>query len=100
MDKITKAEQAAVTLSEVVNDYDGEGIRIVFDKMMNQHRTLQQMFTNRFIIPYIRQMAERCDIGQYDLRNKAACKACKDMWEGLKQARGITDDDAVNLPMI
>ena len=68
--------------------------------MLSEHCTLQQMFTNRFIIPFIREMAKRDDNGNNDPRNAAACKACKDMWEGLKQARGLSDDDDFNLPMI
>ena len=100
MDRIEMAEQAASALTRVLNDYDSEGIRIVLNKMLNEHATLEQMFTNRFIIPFVRKMAERYDNENYDPRNEAACMACKDMWEGLKEARGITDDESVNLPMI
>lgn len=100
MDKVSKAEQAARELLGVVNSYDSEGIRIVLDRVLNEHPTLEQMFTNRFIIPFVRKMAERYDNELYDPRNEAACKACKAMWEGLKQARGISDGDSLNLPMI
>lgn len=100
MDKAEKAEQAARELLGVVNDFDSEGISIILNRMLNAHRTLEQMFTNSFIIPFVRKMAERYDNELYDPRNEAACKACKDMWEGLKQARGISDGDALNLPMI
>ena len=100
MDKREKAEQAARELLGVVNDYDGEGIRIILNRMLNEHRTIEQMFTNRFIIPFVHKMAERWDKENYDPRNEVACKACKDMWEGLKQAWGFSDDDVPNLPMI
>lgn len=100
MDKVEKARQVAADLMVVVNDYDGEGIRTVLYLVLYEHPTLEQMFTNRFIIPFVRKMAERWDKENYDPRNQAACKACKDMWEGLKQARGISDGDALNLPMI
>lgn len=95
-----KAEAAARSLMSVVNDYDSTGLRIVLDKMLNEHRTIEQMFTNRFIIPFVRKMAERYDNKLYDPRNEMACKACKAMWEGLKQAWGFSDGDIPNLPMI
>ena len=98
--KVERAEQAARELLWVVNDYDTEGIRIILNRMLNEHPTLEQMFTNRFIIPFVRKMAERLDKENYDLRNAAACNACNAMWKGLKQDRGISDGDAVNLPMI
>lgn len=100
MDKVSKAEQAARELLGVVNDYDSEGIRIILNRMLNEHRTIEQMFTNRFIIPFVRKMAERWDKENYDPRNQAACKACKAMWEGLKHELGVTDADEVLLPMI
>ena len=100
MDNSEKARQVASGLLGVVNSYDSEGIHIVLERVLHEHPTLEQMFTNRFIIPYVRKMAERWDKENYDLRNAAACKACKDMWEGLKQARGISDGDVLNLPMI
>ena len=95
-----RAHDTAVNLACVTNDYSSKGIKGVLEYMLNEHPTLQQMFTSRFIIPFIRKMAERYDNELYDPRNEAACKACKDMWEGLKQAMGITDDDSVYLPMI
>ena len=100
MSDYNKAKETAISLACVTNNYSREGLNTVLSYMLSEHCTLQQMFTNRFIIPFIREMAKRDNNGNNDPRNAAACKACKDMWEGLKQARGLSDDDDFNLPMI
>lgn len=79
---------------------DGEDMEYIVNSMLNLHRTLNQAFTGRMIIPFVRGMAARYAEGQYDARNEAACKTCAAMWEAAKKLYGVGDDCAFRLPLI
>lgn len=98
--RVKTAEDTAAALMGVLNNYDGTDIRIVLDKILSEHRTLQQMFVSRIVIPTIRILAKRYDEGWYDARNEMACKVCKEMWNTLAEMYGIAEDEPFSLPMI
>lgn len=49
----------------------------VIEVFSNEHRTLQQAFFNKIILPVIRRCIEANDNNWYDLRNEAMVKCAK-----------------------
>ena len=96
------AQTAATALERAINSFgSGEGSAYIVDKMLSMHRTLNQKFTGEIILPFIREMAKKYDAQRYDLRNEAACKICRVMWDAVKKEYGIENDsDDFGLPLI
>lgn len=91
---IENAEKAAAELERTVNSFgSGESTAYVVDKMLSMHRTLNQKFTGEIILPFVREMAKKYDSMRYDLRNEAACKLCRVMWNAVKTEYGLEGDD-------
>ena len=94
------AETAAIALERTVNSFGSdENSKYIVEKMLTMHRTLNQKFTGEIILPFIREMAKKYDAKGYDLRNEAACKICRVMYDAVKKEYGIEDDD-FRLPLI
>lgn len=103
MDKISENAKTAVdALKRTVNSFDcGDNAEFIVAQMLYMHRTLNQAFTDGIVVPFIRKMAKMYDSGSYDLRNEAACRVCRVMWDALKAEYGLNDDSAdFRLPMI
>jgi hypothetical protein len=49
----------------------------VIEVFSNEHRTLQQAFFGKIILPVIKRCIEAHDNKWYDLRNEAMCKCAK-----------------------
>ena len=96
------AETAAAELERTINSLGGEeNAMVIVRKMLFMHRTLNQSFTSRIIIPFIREMAKFYTDGRYDVRNHEACRICRIMYDALKAEYGRQgDDDGIALPMI
>lgn len=97
-----KAESAASAVESIINQYGGHtDAETMVSHFCGMHRTLQQAFTSRIIIPFIRRLAMNYTDGWYDPRNETACKACRAMYDALKAEYGREgDDDEIALPMI
>ena len=96
------AETAATAMERTMNTYGGmEDADFIVRHFCSMHRTTNQSFVSRIILPFVRQMAVHYDTGVYDGRNEAACRICRKMWDAVKENLGIEDDtEEVRLPMI
>lgn len=72
------------------------------DVLISEHRTIQQKITGDVIIRFVKMMAHKFDQNLFDVRNEYACKACKVMWEALKNdfPERFANDMPTKLPMI
>ena len=96
------AETAATAMERTINLFGSdENMKYIVEHFLTMHRTLNQKFTGEIIIPFVKAMAQKYDAHRYDLRNEAACKVCRVMWDAIKAEYGIQDDATdFNLPMI
>ena len=95
------AKNAAKALEEAVNIGGAEeNMAYVCAAMLNLHRTLNQSFAGKMVIPFIRKMAENWENGDYDDRNREACRLCSVMWDALKAECTIDFNGEVVLPFI
>lgn len=97
-----ETEELAKKLERAINCFGNEeDMKFLVEEMCYMHRTLQQSFFGKFILPLVKKMAENYNYRNYDARNEAACKLARDMWSGLVCENphfAVTDDTA--LPMI
>ena len=85
-----QVQKVATELEECVNAMgNGENMAYLASKMANMHSTLAQSFTGKFIVPFVKKMAEKYEYGDFDMRDKAACIVCDAMWKALKDG-GLT----------
>ena len=96
------AETAATAIERTINSFGSdENTKYIVEHLLTMHRTLNQKFTGEIILPFIRAMAQKYDAHRFDLRNEAACKVCRVMWDAIKAAYEIEDDSAdFRLPVI
>lgn len=93
LDKIAEGIEDSVN---VMGTTSTDSMSYLVNKMLYMHRTLNQSFTSKFIIQFIKRMAENYEKGYYDARNEVACKICSEMWNLLKSKYG----DEIHLPLI
>ena len=96
------AQTAATAMVRSLNTFGSdENSKYIVEKMLTMHRTLNQKFTGEIILPFIQAMAQKYDAHRFDLRNEAACKVCRVMWDAIKAEYEIEDDAAdFRFPMI
>ena len=96
------AETAATAMERTINSFGSDdNSKYIVEKMLTMHRTLNQKFTGEIILPFIQAMAQKYDAHRFDLRNEAACKVCRVMWDAIKAEYEIEDDAAdFRLPVI
>lgn len=63
-------------VADFVNAFGIQHLKQFVEEMGQQHWTLQQSFT-RLCFMWIDHLAEKEQLGQYDLRNEASCKMAK-----------------------
>lgn len=56
------------------------------EEMSNEHRTLQQCFTN-LCSAWIRKCAEKKENGQFDARNEWSCKVSKEIVDAVEDVK-------------
>ena len=93
LDKIAKGIEDSVN---VMGSDSNDSMSYLVDKMLWMHRTLNQSFTSKFILQFIKRMAENFEKNCYDARNESACKICWEIWGVLKNTYG----DEIYLPLI
>ena len=93
-----EAKDIADALINSVNCLGGptEYTEEVLHGLVYAHRTLNQAFVGRYVIPFIRMMAENYRSGNYDGRNEFACKLCDIMLNSVEEKYGRLD----SLPLI
>lgn len=94
LDKIAKGIEESVN---VMGTTSTDSMSYLVDKMLHMHRTLNQSFFSRFILRFIKRMAENFEKKWYDDRNEIACKICWEIWGVLKNTYG---DEILHLPLI
>jgi hypothetical protein len=104
-EKTKQIENVALELERIVNAMGtDEATDLLVDKLSRMHRTLVQSFASKVIIKFILKLAENYESGWYDLRNEAACKACKTMKDAIIKAYNLDEDFikkyGFNLPLI
>ena len=96
-------KELSAELNGVANRLDGgDDLKELVQDVVYTHPTINQSFTGRFILQFVKTMAERYESNCYDRRNEAACKACKAMWDGLLKEFPYMGKDGnyVSLPLI
>ena len=92
-EKIEQVNNVALELERIVNAMGtDEATDFLVDKLSYMHRTLVQSFTSKVIIKFILKLAENYENERYDLRNKAACKACKTMKDAIIKEYNLDED--------
>lgn len=92
------AKKLIELLEDTVNSGYGTGdLNDAANAMTRMHRTLIQKFTNVFMLPFIREMAKKYDIGDYDDRDEVACRLCRYLLDCIREKYGIED---ISLPFI
>lgn len=96
------AETAATAMERTINSFGSdENSKYIVEHFLTMHRTINQKFTGEIILPFIREMAKKYDAHRFNLRNEAACKVCRVMWDAIKAEYEIEDDAAdFRLPLI
>lgn len=79
-----KAKLAAEAVEDAINFY--APIAEFVTHIAGMHKTLQQKFIGRVVIPLVREFAKRNANGNFDDRNEWACKTCAAMYNGLETA--------------
>jgi len=73
-EELSKGQQAAQTMSNLVNSYGSEERKKFIEAMANDHRSLQQSFT-RLCVDWFRKLENQ----SHDLRNEASVKLAKEL---------------------
>ena len=60
----------------------------VLSNLLYAHRTLNQAFVGRYVLPFVQKMAEGYRSGDYDGRNEFACKVCAVMAAAVEKEFG------------
>jgi hypothetical protein len=92
-------KEIGLEISRMVNNFNcTEDVCDMLNTLLNDHRTLQQMFCGKFVMNYIRKMALKYKDGMYDDRNECVVKCCNIMWEALKNEypNSFKDDSQVS----
>lgn len=84
MNNENKAIIAAEAVEDAINSY--APIAEFVNHIAGMHKTLQQKFIGRVVIPLVRELAKRHEDGNFDDRNEWACKTCAAMFSGLEMA--------------
>ena len=84
-----QVKKLAQELSNVVNEFERTGVKILIEEMSQDHRTLQQGYT-RFALEWLYHLSQLPE-GHYDLRNQASVEIAKkiDKAVDLKYARQL-----------
>ena len=93
-----EAKDIASELINSVNCLGGptEYTEEVLHNLVYSHRTLNQAFVGRYVLPFIQKMAENYRSGNYDGRNEFASKVCNVMAEAVEKEFGKLE----SLPLI
>ncbi len=96
------AETAATALENAMNQYGGrEDAEHIVSHLLYMHRTLNQAFTSRIVLRFVQEMAKMYSAGRHDVRNEAACKMCREMWDKVKEVYYLdSDDNNLSLAMV
>ena len=98
-------EELATGLERAVNCMGGqEDIHKLVSRMATMHRTLIQAFTGGFVLNFVRRLAMDYRSGNFDERNKTACRLCELMWSALETdnpyLKELTGKESMALPLI
>ena len=96
-----RAEKLASDIERIVNCMGNDDeCSVVVEKLLGMHRTLNQSFVSKFILPFLRGMNNMYEKGWYDDRNVAACKVCSLMWKSVCKEHGFKETASPTLPTI
>ena len=95
-----EAKDIADSLINSVNCFGGptDYTEEVLHHLVYAHRTLNQAFVGRYVLPFIQKMAENYRSGNYDGRNEFASKVCNVMADAVEKEFGKLA--ALSLPLI
>jgi hypothetical protein len=79
-------EAVADVLSRFVNGAGGEQSKRLVDRLLRDHRTLQQSLMGRVIMPLIRGHAKALKDDNFDLRNEDTVRLCGEIVERCPRA--------------
>lgn len=96
-----KAKQVAKDLESVINQMcNTEDTDHIVNHLVCMHRTLNQSFVSKIILPFLREMYFKYETNKFDARNECACKICSLMWKKMCEEHGFTYDAKPKLAMI
>lgn len=85
-----KSKQSGRQVAELIMGFINGGFTAeffegFFDVILNEHRTLQQLFQKFLILKWVRMQSHKTE-GFFDLRNQYTVEQCKIMQESLEKA--------------
>lgn len=96
-----KAKQVANELESIINQFcNTEDTNYIVNHLTYMHRTLNQSFVSKIILPFLREMHFKYESNSFDGRNEAACKICSLMWKKMCDEHGFKYDAKPTLALI
>ncbi|MBD3404688.1 MAG: hypothetical protein GF411_00975 [Candidatus Lokiarchaeota archaeon] len=83
------SKQRAVEAQEIIRDFSNDmnqDLQTFIESMANEHRTIQQAFTN-LCFEWIKRCAKMHSEKQFDLRNEYSVKTCAEIVEKVDVGR-------------
>lgn len=96
-----KAKQVAEDLESIINQMcNAEDTNHIVNHLIYMHRTLNQSFVSKIILPFLREMHLKYESNSFDGRNESACKVCSLMWKKMCDEHGFEYDAKPTLALI
>lgn len=96
-----KAKQVAKDIESIVNQMGNtDDTKYIVNHLVYMHKTLNQSFVSKIILPFLREMNIEFESKNFDLRNEAACRVCSCMWKRMCDEHCLKYDANPTLPSI
>lgn len=96
-----KAKKVAEDLESIINQIcNTEDTNYIVNHLTFMHRTLNQAFVSKIILPFLREMHLKYKLNVFDERNESACKICSLMWKKMCDEYGFMYDAKPTLALI
>lgn len=96
-----KAKQVAEDLESIINQMcNTEDTNHIVNHLIFMHRTLNQAFVSKIILPFLHEMHRKYEFKVFDERNECACKICSLMWKKMCDEHGFKYDAKPKLALI
>lgn len=96
-----KAKQVAKDLESIINQMcNTEDTNHIVNHLICMHKTLNQSFVSKIILPFLREMHFKYESNNFDGRNECACEVCSLMWKKMCDEHGFKYDAKPTLALI
>lgn len=96
-----KAKQVAKDIESIVNQMGNtDDTNYIANHLAHMHRTLNQSFVSKIILPFLREMHFKYESNNFDLRDEAACKVCSLLWKKMCDEHCLKYEAKPTLPSV